>query len=375
MSFAELAMREINLKKNLLGDRFLCIGGIMLFVAPTGVGKSTALYKMTASWSRGLSAFDIEPSRPLKILVIQGENDEDDMTEYVRDCVEDIRVAAEGGEKSGWTQLHNNTVTVRINTLRGFNFIIALRELLDVHRPDLVLIDPLNCYSGTDPSNASEITTFLRNWLVPTLETFQCAAIICHHTPKTREWNTSKWKQHQWVYAFAGNADIANTARAVIVIDPTDSPCVFKFVAAKRFRRIGWTDEAGDPAWIKYFRYKSEGGVIDWVNANEDEVKRIKTKDKVAAGSKDKYPPTMILKPLFELQDGMSSSMLLKHLNRLGCPIAEATLYRKLDKWQDDGFVETTRNLISKKREKGDDCGQLWTLTTGGLELFETKNR
>jgi hypothetical protein len=370
LSFAELAVRRINQEKTLLGDRFLCVAAIMLFVAPTGVGKSTALYKMISAWATGKSAFGIRPKRPLKILVIQGENDDDDMTEYVRDVVEDARKRAENGDKKDWELIHKNAKAVRINTLRGFSFILALRELLKKYRPDIVLLDPLNCYSGTDPSDAESITTFLRNWLIPTLEEFECACIICHHTPKTRDWDTTKWKQYQWVYAFAGNADIANAARAAIVVDPTDNPVVFKFVAAKRSSRIGWMDNLGQPTWIRYFKYKSVSGVIDWVDADESEIKKVKAKERARAQEKDKYPPQLLLKPLLEHEEGMTAGALLKYANNRGCPITKGSFWKKLDKWEQEGLVEVSE-VTPGSRSKGDPGGRnVWSLTAAGMGIF-----
>ena len=42
------------------------------------------------------------------------------------------------------------------------------------------------------------------------------------------------------MYAAAGNADLTNWARAILVIEPTHVEGVFEFIAAKRGKRIGW---------------------------------------------------------------------------------------------------------------------------------------
>src|ERR1039458_8922342 len=51
LSLGEIARMPIDKDKILLGkDRFLCVGGIGMLVAPTGVGKSTAVLDMAGRW-------------------------------------------------------------------------------------------------------------------------------------------------------------------------------------------------------------------------------------------------------------------------------------------------------------------------------------
>ncbi len=69
--------------KTLLGNRFLCREGGMLFVGPSGIGKTSAGVQQDLLWSIGLPAFGIVPARPLKILTIQAEDDDGDLSEIV----------------------------------------------------------------------------------------------------------------------------------------------------------------------------------------------------------------------------------------------------------------------------------------------------
>jgi len=65
---------EVFEKNNLLGNRFLCVEGGMLFVGPSGIGKSSASIQQDILWALGRPAFGIKPARPLRILTIQAEN-------------------------------------------------------------------------------------------------------------------------------------------------------------------------------------------------------------------------------------------------------------------------------------------------------------
>ena len=82
----ELQPAKENDGNTLLGNRFLCRGGGLLFVGSSGIGKSTAVVQMGICWAVGRECFGIQPPQPLKILYVQAENDEGDLSE-MRDGV------------------------------------------------------------------------------------------------------------------------------------------------------------------------------------------------------------------------------------------------------------------------------------------------
>src|SRR6478736_5147068 len=65
----------------LLKHRYLCKGGGLLLVGPTGHGKSSLAMQFMIKWAVGQAVFGIEPARPLKSLLIQAENDDGDLAE------------------------------------------------------------------------------------------------------------------------------------------------------------------------------------------------------------------------------------------------------------------------------------------------------
>ena len=90
--------------KTLLGNRFLCREGGMLFVGPSGIGKTSAGVQQDLLWSMGLPAFGIVTARPLKILTIQAEDDDGDLSEMV------------SGVKAG-LQLSHGTIAAEPRTM------------------------------------------------------------------------------------------------------------------------------------------------------------------------------------------------------------------------------------------------------------------
>ncbi len=112
-----------NPQDTLLGDRLLCRGGAMLFVGPSGSGKSSSSMQQDICWALGREAFGIIPERPLRILTIQAENDGGDLHEMASGVVHgvaNILTEEERGMLKG--NLHYLTVTAAM----GNKFLLRL---------------------------------------------------------------------------------------------------------------------------------------------------------------------------------------------------------------------------------------------------------
>ena len=269
----------------LLGNRYLCRGGGMLFVGPSGMGKSSASVQQDIQWSLGRPSFGIAPAKPLKILTIQAEDDDGDIHEMVAGVCAFLKISEEEAQEA-----RERCIYVPHKSTTGARFLSFLRRQLEKHRPDLLRINPLQAYLGGDIKNPEKTADFLRTGINPLLEEFNCAVIIVHHTPKTNFRDTEEWKTSDWMYAGAGSADITNWARAILIADPTDSAHVFEWIAAKRGRRIGWADESGAPVIKRHFSHSTNGG-IHWDDSLERDIPAPKKK----GGSKVKHTEAQIL--------------------------------------------------------------------------------
>jgi RecA-family ATPase len=130
--------------KTLLGNRFLCIEGGMLFVGPSGIGKTSASIQQDLLWSTGQPAFGIAPSGPLQILAIQAEDDDGDLSEIVSGVKAGLRFTPEQYEQS-----RENCLYVAEKGHTGLEFLEKIvRPLLKKYRPDLLRINPLHAYLG-----------------------------------------------------------------------------------------------------------------------------------------------------------------------------------------------------------------------------------
>jgi hypothetical protein len=290
----------------------------------------------------------------LRVLIIQAENDRGDETEMVRDIWKLFKPSEQAVIRKG-------VYVVRVNDVVGPDFIYLLKLFLAEYKPDLVILDPMNSYTGGDPSDPKIITPFLRNMVIPALEQFDAGLLMVHHTPKTRNWDTSKWKQHDWAYAASGSNEISNVARFMLVIDPSDKPGLYVFRAAKRGARIGRKNAIGDPDYIRAFRHDRKHGVMLWTAASEDELEHVRRLDKEGKlGRKLKYPTPLLLKPLLTSRDegGLTRQQLAEKLKLSGCAISQTTLYERLDAELAAGTIEC-------------DDRNIYTITMTGLDLFK----
>jgi hypothetical protein len=252
----------------LLKDRFLCKGGTLLFAGPTGVGKSSLTMQALILWALGKPLFGIQPSRALKSLLIQAENDEGDLAE-MRDGVlhglslppDETSQALEGVE------------VITEDSTSGEAFAPFLDAALGAKAVDLVAVDPVFAYLGGDSSSQKDVTPWLRNKLLPIIHKHNVGLILIHHTNKPRMGEEKgTWQAGDFAYLGAGSAEWANFARCVIALRSLGSASIFELVAGKRGRRLGWVDAHGQHTEAQHVAHAIEPGRIYWRSPTPDEV-------------------------------------------------------------------------------------------------------
>ena len=259
-SIIDFAERKIDCSKNLLGNRWLsCLQGAF-FVAPSGHGKSTWVIQAAASWSCGLAAFAIRPARPLRILILQSEDDDNDVIEmsWLTD-----RLGLSSMQRD---LVRKNTHVEWLNDVARSEFFLVVDDFLSEFKPDVLIINPYTAYQGGDIRNDELNNQFLRVSLSALLTKHNCGAIPIHHTPKTQFQKMEDFSWFDWMYSMAGGAALTNWARGVLIMVPTATPGTYKFIAAKRFEKIGWQDRE---CW---FSHSLENGKFLWVPATEAQI-------------------------------------------------------------------------------------------------------
>jgi hypothetical protein len=259
-SFLDYSQRKVNDDDTLYGDRYVCRTAGAFIFAPSGIGKSVMVVQAAIESAIGRTSFGIKPRRPLRSLMIQAEDDEGDTIEMAQ-IVDHLKLSEPQKKLVG-----ENTWMEFVNDSTGHAFIRVVDRFLQKYPADVVWINPYSSYLGSDIKDDKANALFLRNWLNPVLTKHRCAAIIVAHTPKTNFRDTSEWKPSDWMYAGAGAAVLTNWARAVLVVDPTETHGVFRFIAAKRGQRIGWD------GFEQYWAWSRDDGKLLWVPADRDQV-------------------------------------------------------------------------------------------------------
>lgn len=241
---------------NLLGNEFLCRKGLLIIAGPSHVGKSSLSVQQDVLWSLGRPAFGITPSRPLRILTFQAENDASAMHLAARGVIDTLKLSSDEIDK-----VADATACISIRSCSGAAFLHELDKELEYRAgwPDIIRLDPLMAFIGDDPANTRAVLEFMRCGLNVIIDRYNVGAICTHHTTKTQYMDTDKFNPYDFQYCMAGTADLTNLARSVISIIPCKDGKTFGFMAAKGKAKIGWGSSS------RYFAHAAEG--IFWEDA------------------------------------------------------------------------------------------------------------
>lgn len=257
----ELELPPDNDPTELLKHRLLCERGSLLLTGPTGIGKSSFQMQALALWANHLPFFGITPARPLNSVLIQAENDDGDLAEMRNGICTGLNFT----EKQRQEFFHRVMVHSS-NGLSGKRFCQeVVRPILDVHPANLLAIDPALSFMGGDVKEQKDVGTFLRQHLNPELFSHNCGCIMSHHTNKPKSGKEDNAPLNgDWAYQGSGSAEWANWARAVISLQSSGEPGVYKLHAGKRGARIGWRDSQDQILFEKIILHSKEKGIICW---------------------------------------------------------------------------------------------------------------
>jgi hypothetical protein len=268
--FHELQRRGIKDPSILLGDSYLCRKNGLLFVGPSGIGKSSFIIQCMILWAIALEFMGITPRAPIKSLLIQAENDDGDLAE-MRDGV----LAGMGLSPEQIDLALQNILIVTEDARTASDFTAyTLDPLLTEHTPDIVWIDPALAYLGGEASKQKDVGYFLRNLINPLLHKHNCASVIIHHTNKPAKGEEkAAWRAGELAYLGSGSIEWTNWARAILGLQSIGSHTVFKLIAPKRGARLHWTEEDEETkAYSKLIAHSKTPGAICWHEATPEDM-------------------------------------------------------------------------------------------------------
>lgn len=267
---------------SVLGKRWLCRKAVAIIQGQAGTGKSSLVAQMAVSWAWGIPFFGIKPTyRPLKVMLIQAENDKGDISEMfqgVCDKLERPLNNADGTPNHDNRDYLREHVSIYKESIRTSQaFIATAKRLIEKEKPDIVFCDPLLTYVGDDVSKQVVVSKFLRTWLQPIIEETGVVWIFIHHTgkPSTDPKSKSHWTEADMSYSGFGSSELANMPRAsMTLMRVAKSDGVFVFTLSKR-TDSGMCDGEGNltqTIYLKQCRERRANGtkIIFWERSDYD---------------------------------------------------------------------------------------------------------
>lgn len=209
---------------------------------------------------------------PLRVLIIQAENDKGEMSEHLTGVSDGMNL---NGEER--TQVKRMLKVVPDRTSSGSSFVQRLERLVRKYRADVVFCDPLVSYVGGDVNKMDVMAAFLRNGGInDVLERTNAMLFWIHHTGKPARGSEKNAETNMSIgdysYIGLGSSDLTNWARAIMVIrevgnhgtdEIADEERLFELILPKRGKRAGFCDINGQQVNSKLY-LKHAAGRICW---------------------------------------------------------------------------------------------------------------
>lgn len=292
----QVAARDEDDEDCLFKNRWLRRGGCGMIISSSGVGKSSFTMQAAVHFARGAEMLGVKPMRPLKVGIIQSEDDEYDVANF-RDK---IRIGLRTELK--WTneqiaEAEANVTFCAWDGSTGEKFVQYVAGKQKTHHFDLIIVNPLHAFFGGDLKNADEVSRFLRNGIDRLIknEDTKCAMLFVHHTGKPSKDKIAEGDFFAG-YLGSGSAELINYPRVALTLTPYKDgrvPGVFNLIGSKHGDKLGWKTADGkltNKRTVCYAnrlnRHKADG-CIYWVAPDLDDMEGIEKAAEAVTTSKD----------------------------------------------------------------------------------------
>jgi len=223
-------------------------GGAAMLVSIAGSGKSVIAMQMMCCWAAGRPAFDIAPLKALKIGYVQAEDDSEDLAEHRNGVLRGLRDREQWSDAEFAEAQKNIMFIPPFVAEPGEKFVRYLAAVQRKVHFDLIVINPLQSFSGCDLQSNAEVTKFVRNGLDRVIKNPEtnCGLFIIHHTPKPPL--DARVRANFGLDAFgeyvgAGASELTNWVRAMLTLIPVPKHRgIFYLAGVKREDRLQWPE-------------------------------------------------------------------------------------------------------------------------------------
>ena len=246
--------------------RYLCKGYGAWLIGQSGIGKSSNTLQQSIYFTLGRPFCGITPVRPLRVLIVQSENDIGDNAETAQGIVDSIP----GLTPALMDQILDRLKIIRCRGRTGAKFCQWLEREVLIHKADLVYVDPLLRFAGIEVSRQDQVTQFLNNHLDPVLARTGVVMIGAHHTGKPKGKQETKGQTiYDMAYSGIGSSELVNWARAIIIIEALDEG-VFRMILSKRGNRAMACHPDGTNSTILYLKHATNK--VFWEQTDPPEI-------------------------------------------------------------------------------------------------------
>ncbi len=248
--------------------RYLCRGYGGWIIGQSGIGKSSVTHQMSYLFALGMPFCGIMPMRPLRVLIVQSENDIGDNAEAAQGIMDSIP----GINPAKIKQIRENVRVVRCRGMTGAAFCRWLEREIKAWKADLCFVDPLLRFAGIDVSRQDQCTQFLNNCLDPVLMNTGVVLLGAHHTGKPKNARETKDQTiYDRAYAGIGSSELVNWARAIMIIQVIEGG-VFELILSKRGPRAGACHLDNTPTTSIFMQHSHEK--VYWEQIEPPELKQ-----------------------------------------------------------------------------------------------------
>lgn len=274
----------------LFENGLLARGQSMMIVAPSGMGKSVLTNQAAYCLAGGRSFMGIQPVKPLKVYILQSEDDPGldvyPMRAGIRRglTMQGIYTDAEVTEieKSDRVLMQQWTPGDQQGLIKHVHAVIKQ------YTPDLLVFNPMFAYACCDLEKSAEARPFFRNTLQPLLESYpketRPGVWFLHHTPRDRSRPVDlNANAYEYLYSAHGSTELVNFPRVVLTIAPLKSGDLkskyFLLMAPKHGDRLKWCDERGEPITTRIIAHSkpddARQGFFYWRDPEQYEIDRL----------------------------------------------------------------------------------------------------
>lgn len=308
---SEIIKHQPDPARVIAGDGWLRRGAWTLLTGSTGTGKSILAMQIGLCIAAGERIFKgfcngIEVRQPWRVLYVQAENDIETLQ---RDLAGILFFEA----------LPPKLVNANLTIIHHVGappdeFGPWLTRTVRDERPDLIVIDPLDCFIGNVDKNSTQSFYAFRDAVAPAAR--DAALLLITHCSKPRE--REGWTARDSVYLAAGTSAIANYARcsAELTNPESEQDERYRLRFGKNAERTGLRDAAGRMVRDVFLQHSADAGRPHWrVSECQESNSELPLKQRIASYF-ERYPDASTR----EVADllGCAQSTVVRHRKKEG---------------------------------------------------------